>query len=146
MEKKISFLIPHGKILSLKNSRTVTKLRIWGKLRWFLMISSKITRNFPTIIIELVGTRKQGPWKNGLRKNGPLEKWSLGKRFLKKKSPERRSLEKWSPETCPQKIVLRQNNARKFEWLLFLLIDSTTHTKRCLKFTSRSYMHQTVEH
>ena len=33
--------------------------------------------------------------------------------------PEKRSLEKRSPEKCPQKIVLRQNNARKFKRLYF---------------------------
>ena len=29
---------------------------------------------------------------------------------------------------------------------LFLSIDSTTHTKRCVTFTLRPYIHQTVEH
>ena len=52
-------------------------------------------------------SRKNGPRKIGPQKNGPREKWS----------PEKWPREKWSPEKCPSKIILRQNNARKFKRL-----------------------------
>ena len=80
-------------------------------------------------------------------KNVPRKKWSPEKWSPENWSPEKWSPENWFPKKCPSKIVLCQKNARKFEQLfLFLSIDSTTHTERCLTFTSRFYMHQTVEH
>ena len=71
------------------------------------------------------------PWKKDLRKNGPLkktfpEKWSLGKK---------------SPEKCPEKMVLRHKNDRKFERLFSFYRLIRLHTKICSTFTSRSYMH-----
>ena len=57
------------------------------------------------------------PRKNGPRKNGPREKWSPKNWFPEKWSLEKWSSENWSPEKCPSKIVLRQQNARKFKRL-----------------------------
>ena len=58
-------------------------------------------------------------------KNGPRKKWSP---------------ENWSPEKRPSKIIFRQKNARNYKRLSFSSTDSTTHTKRCLTFTSWSYI------
>ena len=80
--------------------------------------------------------------------------WYAGKRSLKKWSPKNSPLEKNSriknpPKEDPRKNGPWKNGPRKNglrNFLKFLSIDSTTHTNRCLTYTSRSYMHQTVEH
>ena len=109
------------------------------------------------------------PEKNGLRKNSPREKWSLenwsqGKWSQGKWSPEKWSREKWSPENwsprkmipgklVPGKMVLGRMSFKNCSpskecykiWTTFLFLSfNPLHTqKRCLMFTSQSYMHQT---
>ena len=61
--------------------------------------------------------------------------------YAEKQSPEKWSLENWSPKKCISKIVFRQKNARKYERLFCFYRLIPQHTKRCLRFTSRSYMH-----
>ena len=71
--------------------------------------------------------------------------------------PGKKIAGKMVPEKLvPGKLVFGKNVVQKLFSIkrmlvnlndfLFLSTDSTTHTKICLTFTSRSYMHQTVEH
>ena len=82
------------------------------------------------------------------------EKWSPGKQIPGKMVPWKKGpREKWSPEKWSLVklfIVLKLFSVKKILgiWTTFLFssTDSTTHTKRCLTFTSQSCMHQTVAH
>ena len=101
-------------------------------------------------LVMVLGNKVSGkmvPWEKIIEKMVPCKKGLRGKKCQDERSPEKWSPGKkvpgkWSLEKCPPKIVLRQKNARKFERILqFLSIDFTTHTKRCLTFTSRSYIY-----
>ena len=76
--------------------------------------------------MDLNGTRKKG-----LRQNGPLENKLSGKEVLGKMSLK--------------KLFVKRMLGNLNDLFIFI-DDSITHTKRFLTFTSRSYMHQTVEH
>ena len=78
---------------------------------WYLLISytTWAVMSNPTMY-SFRGTRKNDTRKNGPRKNGPREKWS--------------------PEKCPSIIVLRQKNARKFEWLFHFYQLILLHTQK----------------
>ena len=98
-------------------------------------------------LTEKNGTGKNGPWE----KKSP-EKWSSGKTVHGKNGP--RKIGAW--KNGPQKIGPRKNVLQKLFPVkkiprnlndFFIFIDwFHYHTKRCLTFTSRSYMHQTAEH
>ena len=58
------------------------------------------------------------------------EKWA---QIFRKKFytyAEKRSPEKWPPEKCPQEIVLRQKNARKFKQLFYSYRLILLHTQK----------------
>ena len=61
--------------------------------------------------------------KNGPEKNDPREKWSPEKR-----SPKKWSTKKMARKKCPQKIVLRQKNARKSERFFYFYRLIPLHT------------------
>ena len=85
------------------------------------------------------------------------KKWSLGKMVPGKMVPGKMVPGKLVPGIMvPRKLVAGKMSFKNCSpskecyeirtIFLFLSIDSTTHIKRYLTLTSRSYMHQTVEH
>ena len=106
-------------------------------------------RNFTYVKVLhtlIFGTRKNGPRKNGSRKMVP------GKKIPGKLVPGKSVPGKCVPgKMVPGKMSFKNcSPSKEYQEIgtifLFSSIDSTTYTKRCLTFTSRSYMHQTVEH
>ena len=121
-------------ICNISNSLRADNLDDWRKMICSFGTRLSLLSSKSTCTIELT---PDGPRKNGLRKNGP-RKMIPRKNGPRKNGPrEKWSPKNWSPEKWPSKIVLRQKNARKFKLLFsFLSIDFTTHTKKCLTFTS----------